>query len=212
MRDQNDPGYTNPNGGSGLGYYGSPPAAYLAANGNQLPSSAGCNGTCPAGSGANDGVNLRLQIRVPTNALSFSYQFRFFSAEYWTWSCTAYNDFYLALLTSGAANLPKDKNISFDSKKNPVSVNNGFFDLCTKKGCYTCPSGTAALAGTGMQLNNTGGGTEWLKTTAPVVPGETMILELMVFDVSDGVLDSLALLDAFEWSISASSVGTGPPG
>ncbi len=151
---------------------------------------------------------MRLTIRVPTNALSFSYQFRFFSAEYWTWQCTAYNDFYLALLTTGAAGIPADKNISFDSQNNPVSVNNGFYDVCTAKGCNTCPAGTGALAGTGMQLSSTGGGTNWLTTTAPVVPGETMTIEFMVFDVSDGILDSLAILDNFQWSLDASAVGT----
>lgn len=212
MRDQNDPGYVNPNSGTSFGNNGNPPAAYLAAHSGQLPASASCNGTCPAGSGANDSINLRLSIRVPTNALSFSYKFRFFSAEYWTWACTAYNDFYLALLTSAAANLPADKNISFDSQNNPVSVNNGFFDVCTPKGCYTCPDGTGALQGTGMQIGNTGGATKWLQTTAPIVPGEDMVLELMIFDVSDGILDSLSLLDDFLWSVSASGVGTGPVG
>jgi hypothetical protein len=39
-----------------------------------------------------------------------------------------------------------------------------------------------------------------------------MVLELMVFDVSDNILDSLSLLDAFTWSIDPSGVGTGPPG
>jgi hypothetical protein len=63
-----------------------------------------------------------------------------------------------------------------------------------------------------MQLSNTGGGTLWLQTNAPVEPGETMTLQLMVFDVSDNILDSLALLDNFTWSILPSSVGTGPPG
>ncbi len=212
MRDQNDSGYVNPNGGSTYSTSTNPPAVYLAAHGNQLPSSAGCSGNCPSGSGANDAVNLKLTIRVPTNALSFSYRFRFFSSEYWTYSCTQYNDFYLALLDSSAANIPPDHNISFDSKNNPVSVNNGFFDSCVPKGCYSCPSGTGPLAGTGMQVGNTGGGTKWLKTTAPIVPGETMVLELMVFDVSDHVLDSLSLLDAFEWSVQASGVGTGPVG
>ena len=157
-------------------------------------------------------MNLRLSVRVPTNAQSFSYDFRFFSAEYWTYSCTQYNDFYLALLTSGAMGIPADKNISFDSLSNPVSVNNGFFDYCVPKGCYTCPLGTSALNGTGMQLSSTGGGTSWLTTTAPIVPGETMVLELMIFDVSDGVLDSLTLLDNFEWSLTPSTVGTGPAG
>lgn len=83
-------------------------------------------------------------------------------------------------------------------------------EVCTTKGCYTCPQGNGELAGTGMEVGNTGGGTQWLETTAPIVPGETITLELSVFDVSDNILDSLALLDAFEWSIDPSGVGTVP--
>jgi hypothetical protein len=63
-----------------------------------------------------------------------------------------------------------------------------------------------------MQIGNTGGGTVWLQTTAPIVAGETMVLELMIFDVSDNILDSLSLLDAFQWSLNPSGVGTGPAG
>jgi hypothetical protein len=219
MRDQNDPNYVAPNQGSDLGQALQPPAAYLAANGGALPSSAGCSGNCPAGTGAYDPIVLRLRIRVPTNALSFSYGLRYFTSEYWCWACTVYNDFFLAILDSNAAGLPADGNISFDSLGNPISVNNGFFDLCQADGCYTCPNGTGALAGTGMQLidniwclpsGTTGGGTVWLETTAPIVPGETIELYLMVFDVSDAILDSLVLLDDFQWSIDPSDVGTTP--
>jgi hypothetical protein len=209
MRDQNDPGYAGTS--SGYGSSSTPPAAYLAANGGNLQSSAGCSGNCPAGSGANDSLNLRLQIRVPTNAKSFDYQFRFFSSEYWSWQCTQFNDFYLTQLISGAAGIPASRNISFDSLGNPVSVNNGFFQHCAVKGCNTCPLGLGALAGTGMQLNNTGGGTTWLNTNSPIVPGEVITLDLMIFDVSDGILDSLVLLDNFRWSLNASSgPSTGP--
>src|SRR5690606_8595853 len=158
--------------------------AYLAAHGGNLPASQSCAGSCPAGSGANDSIDLRLQIRVPTNAQSFSYEFKFYTAEYPEWTCTAYNDFYLALLASAAPGIPADRNISFDSNNNAVSVNNGFFDVCAPSGCHTCPAGTGQLAGTGMQ-SNVGGGTVWLTTTAPVVAGETITLELMTFDVSD---------------------------
>ena len=208
MRDQSDVGYVAPNGGSSMASNSQPPAAYLAAHANALPSSAGCSGNCPAGSGANDSVNVRMSIRVPTNAQSFSYQFRFFSAEYWTYSCTSFNDFYLALLQTTAPGIPADKNISFDGVGNPVSVNNGFFDVCAPKGCYTCPAGTAALQGTGMQVSNTGGATNWLTTDAPIMPGETMQLELMIFDVSDNILDSLSILDNFHWNLAPSAVGT----
>ena len=61
-----------------------------------------------------------------------------------------------------------------------------------------------------MELNNTGGGTDWLVTSAPIVPGEIMTLDLTIFDVSDGNLDSLVLLDGFEWNIDPSEVGTNP--
>jgi hypothetical protein len=208
MRDQNDAGYIAPNTGTAFNYDSTPPGGYLAAHGGALPSSAGCSGNCPAGDGANDSINVRAQIKVPTNAQSLSYKFRFFSSEYWTYSCTQFNDFYLALLTSGAPGIPADKNISFDSANNPVSVNNGFFDSCAVKGCYTCPLGTGPLAGTGMQVSNTGGATSWLTTTAPVVPGETITLELMVFDVSDNILDTNVLLDALQFSVMPSGVGT----
>lgn len=206
MRDQTDVGYA----GTATGYASNsaPPAAYLAAHAGNLPSSAGCSGNCPSGTGANDSTNVRLTVRVPTNAQSLSYQFRFFSSEYWTYSCTQFNDFYLALLQSAAPGIPPDQNISFDGAGNPVSVNNGFFDVCAPKGCYTCPAGVGPLAGTGMQLGNTGGATNWLTTDAPIVPGETIQIEFMVFDVSDTTLDSLTLLDNFTWSILPATVGT----
>ncbi|MCK6590059.1 MAG: choice-of-anchor L domain-containing protein [Polyangiaceae bacterium] len=205
MRDQGDAGFVNPPD-TDFAHDSTPPAAYLAAHGGQLPGSAGCNGNCPAGSGANDSVALRFSIRVPTNAKSFSYDFRFISYEYWDWSCSLYNDFYLALLTTGAAGIPADKNISFDAQNNPVSVNNGFFDVCVPKGCYTCPAGSAELNGTGM--GTIGGATKWLTTDAPIVPGETMQLDLMIFDVTDNWLDSNALIDNFRWNLVPATVNT----
>lgn len=208
MRGQGDPGYVAPNTGTSHGWTSTPNADYLAANGGSLPSSAGCSGACPAGSGANDAVNLRLQIRVPTNAESFSYKFRFLSSEYRQYSCTIFNDFFVALLDTGAAGIPADKNISFDTFGNPVSVNNSFFEVCVAQGCYTCAQGAGELAGTGMDINGTGGATAWLTTAAPIVPGEIMTIEFSIFDVSDNILDSNVLLDAFEWSISPSDVGT----
>lgn len=207
MRDINDPSYPGFPDTDNLSI-STPPAAYLAAYGGALPASAGCSGNCPAGTGAYDGTNIRLRIRTPTNAQSFSYQFKFISYEYWVYSCTQYNDFYLALLKSDAPGLPADKNISFDGANNPVSVNNGFFDVCVAKGCYTCPAGYGELAGTGMDSSNYGGATKWLTTEAPIKPGETMELEFIIFDVSDGALDSVTLLDNFQWGLASATVNT----
>ena len=134
MRDANDPGWVIPISGTTLTTAITFPGAgllatYLAAHGgNLLPGQ--CGGTaCPTGTGANDSVALRLQVRVPTNAQGFSYDFRFFSAEYQSFQCTTFNDYYLALLSTTAPGIPADKNVSFDSLNNAVSVNNGFFQI-----------------------------------------------------------------------------------
>ncbi|MEP7122276.1 MAG: choice-of-anchor L domain-containing protein [Byssovorax sp.] len=190
-----------------------PLGTYMAAHSNNLlPGKCGnnpCTLLSPAQDSANDSVDVQLKIRVPTNAKSLSYDFRFFSGEYQTFQCTAYNDYYLAMLTSGAPGIPVDHNISFDTLGNAVSVNNGFFDVCggNGKNCGNCPSGIAELAGTGMDTAN-GGGTTWLTTDAPVVSGETITLDLVIFDVGDHAYDSLVLLDNFRWGLNTTSVTT----
>ncbi|RYE86639.1 MAG: hypothetical protein EOO75_15475, partial [Myxococcales bacterium] len=212
MRDSGDPGYVLPIAGTQLSSAVNPPPVYTAAHGGGLlPGSCG-NGTCQVGTGANDSINLRVKMRAPSNAKSFSYDFRFFTGEYQTYQCTQFNDYFLALLTSANGTIPADHNISFDAKGNAVSVNNGFFQTCggNGKNCGNCPNGTADLAGTGMDQVN-GGGTLWLTTTAPVNPGEDITLELTIFDVGDHAYDSLVLIDNFAWSATPSSGPTTGP-
>jgi Putative metal-binding motif len=220
MRDANDAGYVPAVSGSTYASAipfspapGAPLGTYIAQhNNNLLPGTCGattCQLLSTALESANDSVDVQLKIRVPTNAKSFSYDFRFFSREYQTFQCTNYNDYYLAMLTSAAPGIPADHNISFDTKGNAVSVNNGFFDVCggNGKSCGGCTAGTAELSGTGLDVV-AGGGTTWLVTQAPVVPGETLTLDLVIFDVGDHAYDSLVLLDNFQWSLNASSVVT----
>lgn len=213
-RDDTDPGWVIPITGTSyshtIPFPGAPPlSTYVNAHGgNLLPGSCGTT-TCPVGTGANDSVNVRLQIRTPTNAQGFSYDFRFYSGEYQTFQCTQYNDYFLAMLTSAAPGIPADHNISFDALGRAVSVNNGFFQVCggNGKNCGPCPNGTASLAGTGFDDVN-GGSTLWLTTDVPIVPGETITLELVIFDVQDQIYDTLALLDNFRWSFVPVTLGT----
>ncbi|MBI4953353.1 MAG: choice-of-anchor L domain-containing protein [Myxococcales bacterium] len=232
-RDPGDVGYVHPQNGAQAGQTGnfngntqvSAPASFLAPHGGKFPSPA----NCPACNGAActqayDSASLRARIRVPTNAKSFSYAVKFYSAEFPEYLCQAYNDFFVTLFTSSwlpdpNANppelpLPADGNIAIDALGGQLSVNNGFFQVCfpplgSPPG--TCPSGTLELVGTGMGGwgNNLtdGGGTEWLTNTAPVVPGETMEIEFMIWDAGDHNVDSLVLLDRFRWSVDASPVG-----
>src|SRR5262249_18468169 len=71
----------------------------------------------------NDMTELKLTLKVPTNAKSFSFDFYFLSTEYPEWVCSPFNDKFLALLSSKGFN----GNISFDAKGQPVTINNAFF-------------------------------------------------------------------------------------
>src|SRR4030095_11812541 len=97
-------------------------------NNNMIPNAPGCPD--PSGTTANDPVMLTLEIRVPSNAHSFSLKSNFYSAEVPEGTCSPYNDFFFVLLdsmyTGNPAN-PMDKNLAFytapDMKNYPVGVN-----------------------------------------------------------------------------------------
>ena len=162
-------------------------------------------------------VNLRLHIRVPTNAHSFGFDHGFYSAEYPEYACSQYNDLWVALLTGAASGLPNNRNVIFDAQGAPGSVNLNFFDRCVAgpTGCFGtpgfnfCAGGSTELQGSGFDTTDPaqpcgaptsiGGGTGWLTSEAPIVPGETITLEFMLWDSSDGIFDSASILDNFHW-------------
>ena len=98
---------------------------------------------------------------------------------------------------------------AIDSLGGQLSVNNGFFQDCggNGKNCGPCPFGVGSLAGTGFDTVQ-GGATEWLTTDAPTVPGETITLQLLVFDVQDHIYDTLLVLDNFRWQLAPVVLGT----
>ena len=131
---------------------------------------------------------------------------------------------------------PPDKNLAVYTNNNmsyPVGVNlasgnTGLFTQCVNGsvGCAslfgpqgmisTCTS-TAQLVGTGLdtadagrcnQNSLQGGGTGWLETSGNVTPGEIIKLRIAIWDTSDHILDSLAVVDGFRWSVDASQPGT----
>ncbi|MBL0213805.1 MAG: choice-of-anchor L domain-containing protein [Myxococcales bacterium] len=212
------------------------PQDFFTANGNKLPNVMGC--PPPSGNMAMDPVMLTLTVRVPTNAKSFKLATNFFSSEFPEFTCSAYNDFFVVLLDSaynGTPANPMDKNLAFyqpsgSMMKYPVGVNlasgnTGLFTQCVNgtTGCAgtagsisTCTS-TTQLTGTGLDTPNggscdanalQGGGTGWLETSGNVNPGEIMKLRIAIWDTSDHVLDSLAIVDGFQWSVDASQPGT----
>ncbi len=164
-------------------------------NSGTYPSNAG--GNCTSSGTPQDYTELKFTIKVPTNAQAFSFDFNFMSAEYPEYVGTSFNDKFFALLDSKNFK----GNVSFDSKGNCVSINNGFFTVCDG-----CAQGSAGLAGTGYE-SGIGGGTGWLTTTVPVTPGETITLRFIIFDESDHIYDSAVLIDDFRWQLSAKGGG-----
>ncbi len=213
---------------SGKDWYGTRPGV---GNGTAPPGFPKAAAGCAQAMDVNDLVDLHLTIKAPRNATGFKFDFNFHSSEWPAYICSRFNDGFVAYLSAKGFNGGVADNMSFDAKKNPVSVNNGFFDRCTPNaqigcrggspGTSTCPGGADELAGTGFGVTGNycgggqsvaGGATGWLSSQAALTPGETFTLDLMIWDTGDGDLDSSVLLDNFQWIGGAEVVtSTGRP-
>ncbi len=165
-----------------------------------------------------------MTINTPSNATGFSFDFNFFTFEWPGFICSKYNDFFIALLSP----IPMgqtDGNVSFDSQGNPVSVNNAFLEVCGCEGnppnpciaggkSFTCPLGDTDLLGTGFGFDSSDdqqdhGSTGWLQTKAPAAPNSQITMRWIVYDSSDGYLDTTTLVDNWQWIATAGvAVGT----
>jgi len=207
--DKDDPGYVVPQSGTDFGNQFA----------NPLPNLKGApmcgQGAAPM---AQDYTELVLSLKAPSNVTSYSFNFQFFSAEYPEYVCTQFNDKFLVLQES-PNEFQSPTNIAFDMQMNPITINNGFFSICTndtsKPQTQHCTKPVTDLAGTGYEDTDgpsiplpfpipgadqpIGGSTGWLTTTAPVSPNETVTLHFIIFDEGDGILDSAALIDNFRW-------------
>lgn len=154
-----------------------------------------CSGTIQGqfdqGGSANDYTELRFVLDVPVDVTSFSYDFAFFSTEWPQYYGSQFNDMYIGWLESEQWT----GNISFDQMGNPISLNAGFLDF--QDGGANLPEFT----GTCMRQH---AGTNWLTSTVGVTPGEQITVVFSIFDVSDGILDSYAFLDNFQWGCEPS--------
>lgn len=137
----------------------------------------------PAGSMFGDRVTVEWVLDVPPDANSFLLRSMFLSREYPEWVGSEYND-TMEIWLDGTA---WSGQILFDSVGSLVTVNNSLFTV-------TDP---ATLAGSGFDQDGTTG---WLVSTAPVTPGDQITITFSLWDESDGVWDSAALLDYFTWS------------
>jgi hypothetical protein len=160
-----------------------------------------------------DGIALEVVVVAPTNARGFSFRFDFFTSEWPSFTCSIYNDFFVASLLPIPMGQP-DGNISTDVMGNPISVNNAFLDVCGCMGnppapclaggkSFACALGDAQLTATGFGKDTPAGmdhgSTGWLESSAPVQPHGEITLRWSVYDSSDGVLDTTTLVDDWRW-------------
>ena len=214
--------YANPQDGTMLGVF--PPNTAP----NPLPNLKGvsnCTNNPTPPTVVQDYTEIALEFVAPTNANSFSFDFQFFSGEYPEFVCSNYNDQFLVVVKSDKT-YPNDTNISFDAGMNPITVNSGFFTICTDHANpnvvtpMPCKMPPSTNAGTGYETpgghtvdNIPGGSTGWLSTTAPIVPREHFTLRFIIFDEGDDILDSAALIDNFRWgTTTVMGPSTGPIG
>ena len=134
-----------------------------------------------------DYTELRMTIKAPINAGSFSFDFAFFSEEYPVYVCQGFNDTFLAIQTS--QQYPDGQQIAYDANGHRINVNNSFFQDCNS--CTNCVPGydftvdctreqpraagrhelreaLGATAPIAVQPTHGSGGTDWLTTTSPI--------------------------------------------
>ncbi len=137
------------------------------------------------GSQGYDQASFIVNLTVPANQNSFSFDFNFLSAEYPEFVGMSYNDKFEANIVGSAYT----GNAAIDSVGNDVSVNSALFTVTNPQD----------LLNTGFG-NGDGGGTGWLTMLVPVNPLDQIQVEFTIYDMGDGVYDSTVLLDNFSWS------------
>ena len=212
------------------------PADWFSANGgSSFPDSPACSGLMqqsdPGKPPVNDPVMLELVIRAPKNAEAFGLGVYYISSEFPTYVCQ-YNDFFVMLLDSAFTSSdptlqnPADKNIAMDSLGNPLGINlakSGLFNVCCPRNAYPSCQGDDELKGTpftpnqcpggvigAVTMENAHGATGWLEVRGNIVPGEEFKLRMAIWDTNDHVLDSMVLIDNFQWYEVAGKPGIAP--
>ncbi|MBX3224384.1 MAG: putative metal-binding motif-containing protein [Labilithrix sp.] len=189
-------------------------------------------GSAGGGVSVQDWAELRLWLKVPTNAGSGVIDFSFFSTEFNQFWNASLNDAFFILVSSQKRS---GQNVATDTNGLGVTVNSGFFQLCPKApgppglaqdkaaGLQQCVGvdGDSSLGifgsirGTGYDgaavssdytvqaVNGNkyvyGGGTGWLSAKFPTVPGEELMVRVIVLDTFDGLKDSAVIVDGFRW-------------
>ncbi len=213
------------------------PSDFYMANGNKLPNAPGCPATIGAQAMDPVMLTLTIRVPTNAKSFKLATNF-FSSEfpEYTCSPYNDFFVVLLDSTYTGTPANPPDKNLAFYSGSNgmkyPVGVNlaagdTGLFTQCVNGRTGCAPSATAGsimtctgidqLTGTGLDKatagscdpnSKQGGGTGWLETTGNVTPGEIIKLRIAIWDTSDHILDSIAVIDNFKWDVDTAQPGT----
>lgn len=166
---------------------------------------------------AHDAAAVEFEIKMPSNARGFSFDYHFFTYAWSDHYCGNGADFFVARV-SPFPPFGHEGNIAFDSLANLVSSNSDAWYGCACPGnpmgpCnvggkqFYCSYGDAPLLGTSFASDVANPGwshasTGWLRTgVGNLVPGSTMRIRLATYDTTDGLLDSSTLIDNWQWRL-----------
>ncbi len=158
------------------------------------PATAPIQGSC-------DRTQIRLTLQAPVNAVGFSFDFIFASAEYDEWINKNFNDTFYAIMEYENLNGGATTNISFDSNGNEIEVDTNFFENAQHP-CDETGSGWSPAVG------QKSGSTGWLRTSWDVNPGDQFNIIFSIHDEGDCVYDSIVFIDNWIWHTEPVEPGT----
>jgi len=235
-----DPAYMGFDLGAAMDTFSGYPADWLMRNNGRLPNAPNCPGPDGNQANDPVMLTLRIRVPTNAKSFQLSSNFFSAEyPEYVCSSYNDFYVVLLDSTWTGSPANPADKNLATyaaaDGTVYPVGVNlvhgnTGLFRQCrngrtgctlgSRRGDSTTCTAESELAGTGFDeatpglcnLNSlSGGGTGWLVTTGNVVGGEVITLRVAIWDTSDENLDSLVIVDNFQWSVTAAQPGTDVP-
>lgn len=220
-----------------MGTSSSAPADWLAANAGVMPAAPGCPAPSGTTVQDPVMLVLRIRVPTNARSFELPVEYLTSDYPEWACSPYDDRAVVLLDSTwSGAPANPPDKNLAtyrspqataYPLDVNLATGNTGLFRACvngivgcsgSNPGATTTCVETASLAGTGFDVaaaaagqcqpgDLVGGGTGWLVVRGNVVGGEIITLRIALWDTSDGLNDSVALLDGFRWSTQTAQPG-----
>jgi len=136
----------------------------------------------------NDKAWVTWKTDVPELVESYSFSFAYFSSEWPTFVGTQFNDLLIGWQTSEAYT----GNTTFIGDA-PVTITS--LDPYFVQDGYT--GNEPQLQGTGFEGN---AGTDWFGVNQNVVAGETVTFTIMIADMGDDILATMAIIDNFHWN------------